>query len=213
MTTEDYLALLEDYASTYGLNRYQETYYLEEQVTAPISGTITQMNLIPNTLFQSPQAAFVISDLSSCKVVASISQADMDQIKVGDTAVITASGVSGQEYHGVLSKIYPTSKRGYSGTVQEAMVDVEITLKEKNTLLKPGYTVTAQIFSANPEEMLTIPYESVNQDENNQEYVYLLQGGKAVRGTSSPESRGWGGYRCSKGSQRRTFWSLTPREF
>ena len=180
---EQYQELLEQYNSLYGLERIQQTYYLQEYVSSPISGTVTQVNLNTNVLFQSTQPAFIVSDLSSYKVIVSIPQDQMDRVAPGNSVVITASGTGNTQFRGTVNKIYPTSTRQFSGTVQEATVQAEITLETNQDTrnLKPGYTVTANIDCSSPQNMLTVPYESVNQDENNQEFVYLLENGQAVR--------------------------------
>ena len=46
--------------------------------------------------------------------------------------------------------------------------------------LKPGYTAKTSIILSEPEMMTLVPYEIINQDENG-EYVYLLENNKAVK--------------------------------
>ena len=47
--------------------------------------------------------------------------------------------------------------------------------------MKPGYTVSGVIKDQDPQSALIIPYEAIQQDELNQEYVYVYESGRAVR--------------------------------
>ena len=47
--------------------------------------------------------------------------------------------------------------------------------------LRPGYSVSAQIQKKDQRAVWTVPYESVAQDDDGQEYVYVYEDGRAVR--------------------------------
>lgn len=170
----DYGALFEEYQSTFGAVTEETQVLLLPEITAPIDGVVTKVGLREKFLTRLSEPAFVISDLSSCKVLATVAQSDMDKVAVGDGATITGSGLGEERFFGVVSKIYPTAKRVYSGTVQEAMVEVEITLEGSYPTLRPGYSVTAKIHHGTGAPAITLPYEAVEQDGENVEYVYLL---------------------------------------
>ena len=61
------------------------------------------------------------------------------------------------------------------------MVDLELTINEPGQSLKAGFSARAEITTDHQREILTVPYEAIQQDEENVEYVYLAKGSQAVR--------------------------------
>ena len=58
----------------------------------------------------------------------------------------------------------------------ETTVDVVLSVKSKNTELRPGYTVNAKIFTDTHTDALTLPYSCIFQ-EGDKEYVYVIKDG------------------------------------
>ena len=151
-----------------------------EQVTAPMDGIVSALNLegpLPSSL---AQPAVTISDPNSFEAVVQVRESEIAQIQVGNQAVLKGSGFSGRTYTGTVARISPVARREtLSG--QEAMVDVYISIAGPDTYLKEGFTVQAEISAGEARPLLTVPYAAVGQDENNLEYVYLAKGSQAVR--------------------------------
>ena len=119
-----------------------------------------------------------IADTSDFVAVVSVGESYIEDLHEGDPVVITGSGFS-KTYTGFVQKIYPTAYKSTIGG--ETVVDVELAIEEPDQNLKPGFTIQAQITTDTEREILTVPYQSVQQDENNQEYVYVAQGSTPVR--------------------------------
>ena len=58
---------------------------------------------------------------------------------------------------------------------------MELTINEPGQSLKAGFSARAEIITDHQREILTVPYEAIQQDEENVEYVYLAKGSQAVR--------------------------------
>lgn len=143
------------------------------------NGTIKALSMKPSALTPINSPAAVISDLGSLQAVVSIGQRNSGAIKVGQSANLVGSGLTDPIKATVL-KVSPTAKEKMVGLVSETVVDVTLDIDEDSGELKSGFEVTAQI-QTKEKNMVTVPYEAVNQDNNGNEYVYIYENGKAKR--------------------------------
>ncbi len=151
-----------------------------EQIVAPMDGIVTAINLkeqLPNSL---SQPAVTISDPNSFEAVVQVGEAEIAQIQVGNPVEIQGAGFGGRVYNGVVQSISPVAYQDVLSN-QEAVVDVNIAISNPDEHLKEGFTVQAEISAGEKRPMLTVPYGAVQQDENNVEYVYLVEGSRTVR--------------------------------
>ena len=88
----------------------------DEAITAPISGVVSEMNLVPGVPAGSVPTAFTVIDNRHYKVLASINESDIAKISVGNTARIRGVGFSGSIYDGKVVKIAPIAHKTLSGT-------------------------------------------------------------------------------------------------
>ena len=102
-----------------------------------------------------------------------VGEKDAAKLAVGNEVILTGEGVGLTACSGVLSKIYPGARKERSGTMVQNVVDIEVSIQPGSQEIRPGFTVKAQIFTADQREMLVLPYESVRQDQENQEYVMV----------------------------------------
>ena len=155
--------------------------YLPKSIAAPISGVITDLNLYPDILCKSNQPLVTVSDLSNYTALVSVNESSAELVKVGDPVEITVSALSDGCYQGKVTKIYPTARKSTGSLSTETVVDIEVSVSNPDNRLKAGYTVKAEIFTEEERPVLAVPYEAVDQDANNQEYVYVLENSRAVR--------------------------------
>ncbi len=104
-----------------------------------------------------------------------VDELDADSVKVGDTVVLKASATGEQKYVGRVDQIFPTATKTLVGTTQATVVSMYVSLNNDHNRLKPGYTVNGVIKHKDAKTVSILPYESVLQDTDNKEYVYLIQ--------------------------------------
>lgn len=149
------------------------------RITSPIDGTVTEVNIRPEAPSSTGKAIFTITDTGRLKVLASVSESDISKINVGDEAKVRGAGFAGRVYTGSVTKIYPTARKSLTGS--DTVVDVEIDLEDTDDRLKPGFTAKVEIIGGNNYDIITVPYEAIRQDENNNEYVYVYEDGKLIK--------------------------------
>lgn len=150
----------------------------QREAVSPSDGIVTAINLREGVPALPGIAAVTISDDSGYKVLASVAEADISRVEIGNEVKVRCTGYSGQLYTGVVTKIHPTAHKTLRGTATETVVDVEIRLANADSNLKPGFTAKVEIMGGLDHQLITVPYEAIRQDENNDEYVFTYHDGK-----------------------------------
>lgn len=178
----DFSALKSQYSFLSKLNSISSiddlTALIPTALTAPASGTVLSCSLKRNGMLTPGVSCMTIADCSALCAVVSVDEADAAALKTGDTLYLrTAAGE--QTYTASISDIAPAASQVLSGSSLKNVVELTADLKNAADL-KPGYSVYGYYFSDTPDQYLLIPLDAVYQQEQT-EYVYLWQNGKAVR--------------------------------
>lgn len=150
-------------------------------IRAGISGTITKMELSCNKPSSAYAPVVTIIDDSTLVAKVAVSENNINYISVGASAVLRGSAFGNTEYDALVSEIYPSAYKKYSALSSETVVDVILTPVSSTHKLKAGYTTKASIIVSDNCSAVTVPYESVMQDEENREYVLVYSNGRAVK--------------------------------
>ena len=116
----------------------------------------------------------------SMYVKAYASEKEISKIAIGQTAEITVDAFPNCVYSGIFSHIADFASAKQIGNITKTVIEVRIDIVTPDDRLKPGYTANTAIILSEPEEMMLVPYEIINQDENG-EYVYVLEENRAVK--------------------------------
>ncbi len=163
------------------INVFNDSQTSQEPIVAsPMQGVVTQLNAIKGKACSSYKAAVVVSDLENMHVRIQVPELYIDRIKEGQEVEITGDAFS-KKYRGAVEKIYPTAiqKNTITG-VGETVVDTIVSISNPDSLLKPGYSVTAKIYTQKKTDVFTLPYSCILQ-EGNREYVYIADRGIAIK--------------------------------
>ena len=153
----------------------------EDTVNAPISGEVTAVNVTDQGYLDPSKPAFVISSSSGLQVKLSVNESQISDIRVGQDAIITGVGFKDHAFSGKVKSISSEAKQVTSTTGQETVVEVIVSVDHETEVIKPGFSAKAQIITARKEDVLIVPYEAVQADENGNEYVYKLVDHRAVK--------------------------------
>lgn len=132
--------------------------YSNTAVYAPISGTITAINVTESERVRENAVVAVISDLSNLQVVVPVDELDVTKVKVGQEAVVTVEAMPAKEYKASVSKI------ALEGSSTGGVSTYDVTLKINETEgLKPGMTANAEIIAEQKENVLLLPVEAIQK--------------------------------------------------
>lgn len=141
-------------------------------ITAPFSGTILSIELIPGDLVTPGGVVIVIADLSELHVDVPIAEVDYNRLAIGQTASLALDAIPETAYHGQVEQINLNATT-LSGSVSYP-VKVVITDADKKVL--PGMTVAVQIEVAHLEDVLLVPNRAVRTVDGSR-VVYLSVNG------------------------------------
>ncbi len=152
---------------------------IPEEVTADCTGRVigTSGN---GCAVQSGSSIASVAAEDTLVVTAAVSELDIAKVELGQAAKFTLAAYPDMVFEGTVSKIANAARSRYNGSVLETVVDVEILPKEKDYRLKSGLSADVDIVLSEARQILVLPFSAIGQDDNG-EYVYVREDGKAVR--------------------------------
>jgi HlyD family secretion protein len=110
-------------------------------LAAPFAGVITRVANQPGDQVHPGELAFRLDDLSSLLADVYVSEIDINQVQVGQSALLAFDGVPDHAYHGTVTAVAPV------GTITDGVTNFTVTIQlaDPDTPLHPGMTVSAKI--------------------------------------------------------------------
>lgn len=156
----------------------------KREVTAPINGTVTALNIKvgdsvgsvsgatgDNKMTNSSSSSLItITNLEKFKANIALNEIDVTKVKIGQSATLTFDAIEDFTLTGKVSEI------DVSGTVTQGVVsfNVKIAFDAKDGRIKPGMTVSAAIVTQRKDNVLLVPNAAV-KTEGGQTFVEVLQ--------------------------------------
>lgn len=139
-------------------------------LTAPFSGTVTEVKIKPGDQVSPGSVAIRIDDLSSLLVDVRISEVDVNRIQVGQDANLVFDAILNKTYQGKVKEVSPV------GTVTQGVVDFIVTIELTNAdqEVKPGMTAAVNIVVNQLNNVLLVPNRAVRLS-GGERIVYVLQ--------------------------------------
>ena len=162
--------------------------YKKTRIYAPIHGKIMKINVeegetaVMGTMNYQGTVLMTIADLSTMIAVVTIDETDVPQVKVGQTADVTADALPDSSFPGGVTKVGLMPITSQLSTEKVTDFEVEIELKEFSSLLRPGMNVKTEIITSEKKDVLIIPIQASGKrkiDDKTVESVYLVREGKA----------------------------------
>jgi HlyD family secretion protein len=148
------------------LNQAEEN-LLKTTVRSPMDGTVSQLNselgerVLGTVQFQGTDV-MTIADLSRMEARVDVSENDVVLASIGDTARISVDAFPNRKVNGVVYEIANTGATKGLGTQEEVTnFEVKIRIVDKNIVLKPGMSMTADVETETKKNVLAVPIQSV----------------------------------------------------
>ncbi|MBN1147222.1 MAG: efflux RND transporter periplasmic adaptor subunit [Anaerolineales bacterium] len=151
------------------------------QLEAPFDGAITVANPKPGDQVASAAQgslslpAFRLDDLSKLLVDVQVSEVDINQVEIGQQALLSFDAILGVEYRGSVVEVSQV------GSVVQGVVDFTVTieLNDADETVKPGMTAAVNIVVSQLEDVLLIPNRAV-RIQDGERVVYVLRDNQLV---------------------------------
>ena len=135
----------------------QETDIVKTRILSPIDGIVLKRSAEPGqtvaSSLQAPVLFTLAEDLAQMQLEANVDEADIGAVKPGQKATFTVDAFPGQRFPAVIDTIE------YSPTVTDNVVTYKavLTVDNRDLLLRPGMTATAQIVTQEVADALSVP--------------------------------------------------------
>lgn len=135
----------------------QKTDITKTRILSPVDGIVLKRDAEPGqtvaSSLQAPVLFTLAEDLARMQLEADIDEADIGAVKAGQKATFTVDAYPGKSFPAVIETIE------YSPEVTDNVVTYKavLTVDNRDLLLRPGMTATAQIVTQEVPDALTVP--------------------------------------------------------
>jgi HlyD family secretion protein len=154
------------------------------RIFSPMSGIVSRLNVeegetVVGTKQMAGTELLRIADLEKMEVKVEVSENDIVQVNLGDTALVEIDAYLGREFEGVVTEIAHSANVEGAASDQVTNFDVKIRLLKDsykelispNNLypFRPGLSATVDIFTDTKKGVLTVPIQAVtirSKDQN-----------------------------------------------
>jgi HlyD family secretion protein len=142
------------------------------KVLAPFNGTVVAISTTTGDSVTPGTVAVQLADLHTLQVAVSVSEVDINRLKVGQEVDLTLDAVEGQTFTGTVSSI------GYLGTTTQGVVNFPVTviITHPAPELKPGMTASAAVVTDKKTNVLLVPNRAIHVVGGQRTVTVLFEG-------------------------------------
>lgn len=144
------------------------------QITAPISGVISERMIKVGNLVPPNQGAFRVTDFNPLHALVFVPERELSKLRVGQRTMLMVDALPEESFEGRIRRISPIIDAG-TGTFK-----VTVEVKNSKQTLKPGMLARVNITYDVHENALLIPKEAVVQ-EDAESTVFTVRGDTVYR--------------------------------
>lgn len=144
------------------------------EVVAPMDGIVDARNIIVGQSVNPDTILFHLSERSRMLVIGSVYEEDLGRVHVGQKAIVTLLAYPDESFSGIVSFIDPTLDH------DTRTVDLWVSLKNRQDLLKPHLFARVDIILGQNEAALTVDNAAI-LEANGEKFVFLRDGDKFDR--------------------------------
>ncbi len=123
------------------------------QITAPIDGTVVEVNVQPNVI--APSGYAIVVQSQQLDVTASVAEADLPSLQVGQTATVTVSA-TGEQYQATVTSISPVASTSGSSSIVSYAIDVALN-DPSGGAARSGMTADVSVTTQSAANVIAVP--------------------------------------------------------
>ncbi len=149
-------------------------------IRAPASGYVSTVMIEEGKYASTAMPLFIITDMNEMGIRIQVAEDRISEIVVGQTVLITGSGFGGRTYYGNVMRIAQHANQSLFDN-SGAQIAVDISLRNPDKAIMPGFTATAKIQLGIRNAVVKIPLEMIDQDDTGKEFVWVYQDGHVCK--------------------------------
>jgi len=142
---------------------------------APISGIVTEVNVMKGGYTMSGQPAFTIIDTENLQISATVNEYNTRDLAIGQTVKITGEALGDdRELFGEITAVAPIATKVQGASGLETVVEVTITPKDGKEFLKPGLNVDCDITTQEKTGVVIAEFSIFMNEKDRRQYVWVI---------------------------------------
>lgn len=150
---------------------------LRASMLSPSDGIISTLNAVEGGYATIGVAMYTVINNDELEIVCSVKEFTVKNLQVGQLAYITGDAFDGKTYNGYVKSISSVAEKTMSTSGSQTVIEVIIGITDKETELKSGLNVTADVVIAKKESVLNIPITSFREDKTGETTVFIIENG------------------------------------
>lgn len=150
---------------------------LPETVTAPSAGTVSAIGAVSGAMLGTDTPCVILSEGDGICISVAVRESLLPRVTVGQKVAVSGVAFTKGIYTGTVREIASSARTRVNGTTSETVVDAVVALDEgqADASLLLGLSAKAVITVATREDVLTVPYDCLAQDDSGECYVYRVK--------------------------------------
>ena len=142
---------------------------------SPLSGFVGKRSIEPGMNAMPGFTAINIVKIEKVYARIPVPENEIAGIKKGEKAIIKVSAIGGEEIQGTVEEI------GVTADPLAHSYKIKVAINNGSHKLKPGMICSAQLHSSKKQDGLAISTKAIQIDDYNKNFVYVVDGNKAVK--------------------------------
>lgn len=143
------------------------------QITAPVSGVITERLVSPGTLVMPGMVLLKLRTIDRVRLQANVADSDALGIRAGNPVTATVPADPNLRLNARVTSVF------YAANPQSRTVTVEAVVPNDTGRLLPGQYVVMQIAKGNPQKIISVPLSAVQRDADGKPFVWVVRQNQA----------------------------------
>lgn len=150
--------------------------YSDTILRAPFTGVVIDLAMSAGEAVSAAKPVISLISEGAYRIKASVSEADIASVDVGNSAVVTFDAYDDEEFFAHVSFIAPSAK-----TVDGVSIfDVTFLFNEQDPRIKRGLSADVEIIAETRDDVLAVPSRAVIRERDGQRFVRILEEGTLV---------------------------------
>ena len=146
----------------------------DSHVESPVNGVVELKAVEPGEAVMAGSVLFKLQAVDSLEVQVWVSESDIAYIHKGDSAMVSLSGLPGQQLKAVVESL------GVNAHQRTGNFPVKLLVEQDTVFVRPGMTATVQIAGVAFPEVLLLPEQAL-VDRDRRKVVYVVREGRALQ--------------------------------
>ena len=153
---------------------------LPTAVYATDDGTVGNFSVSEGAMVSAGSTICTISEAGSCIVKITVPEDQLGKFSVGNTVRFSPIAYPDKEYYGTVNDSDAVVRRQLTTTGYKSVADLCVSVEASDEYITDGMSVSVVVDLPVKENILTIPYQSVAQDDVG-EYIYTVKNGETIK--------------------------------